>query len=61
MTKNRKFNGKPTTRLITSIERATVDRIDALIAYPRGNRAEFVRRAIERELERRQSDDYWTP
>lgn len=64
MSKNRLFRGAPTVRLITSVEASTVARIDELINYPfggypygsrhpaRGNRAEFVRLAIEVELAR---------
>lgn len=59
MSKNRQFNGAPTTRLIVSVEQATVAAVDDLINYPwgndhpaRGNRAEFVRLAIQEKLER---------
>ncbi len=48
-------------RLIVSVEADTVASIDALMKQGRQhghrNRAEFVRRAIERELARCQSDD----
>ena len=59
MSKNRLFRGAPTVRLIVSVEKDTVRRIDRVIGYPlgsdhpaHGNRAEFVRLAIERELAR---------
>ncbi|WP_159876863.1 toxin-antitoxin system protein [Aquitalea denitrificans] len=59
MSKNRKFDGTPTTRLIVSVEQSTVAAVDALINYPwgndhpvRGNRAEFVPLAIQEKLER---------
>lgn len=49
-------------RLIVSVEADAVARIDALMEQGRQhshrNRAEFVRRAIERELARCQSDDF---
>lgn len=52
-------------RLIVSVEADIVTRIDALMKQGRQhghrNRAEFVRRAIERELARCQSDDFHTP
>lgn len=66
MSKNRKFHGKPKQRLIVSVDDDTVARIDALIGYMRpmlthrhpacGNRSEFVRLAIERELARWDDD-----
>lgn len=59
----RRFN-QP-VRLIVSVETDTVEHIDALMRQGRQhshrNRAEFVRRAIERELARCQSDDLPTP
>lgn len=68
MAKNRQFHGEPVSRLIVSIEQETVEAIDKLIGYPygsrhpaEGNRAEFVRLAIERELERCKSDDFGGP
>lgn len=52
-------------RLIVSVEADTVASIDRLMNHSRQhshrNRAEFVRRAIERELARCQSDDLHTP
>ncbi|MDR5900351.1 hypothetical protein QC823_15405 [Halomonas vilamensis] len=52
-------------RLIVSVEADTVAAVDALMHRGRQhghrNRAEFVRRAIERELARCQSDDFHTP
>lgn len=52
-------------RLIVSVEADTVACIDSLMKQGRQhshcNRAEFVRRAIERELSRCQSDDFHTP
>jgi len=52
-------------RLIVSVEADTVARVDALMHQGRQhshrNRAEFVRRAIERELARCHSDDFHTP
>lgn len=49
-------------RLIVSVEAETVASIDRLMKHGRQhnhrNRAEFVRRAIERELARCQSDDF---
>ncbi|MCE7520536.1 ribbon-helix-helix domain-containing protein [Halomonas titanicae] len=51
-------------RLIVNVEADTVARIDALMKQGRQhghhNRAEFVRRAVERELARCQSDDFPT-
>ena len=51
-------------RLIVSIEADTVAAIDALMRLGRvhghRNRSEFVRRAIERELQRCQADDFQT-
>lgn len=65
MSKNRLFHGKPTTRLIVSVETATVERIDQLMnrgaCHGHRNRAEFVRQAIERELARCRNDDSWSP
>lgn len=59
MSKNRSFDGLPCMRLILSVELGTVDAIDSLIGYPYGsrhpaggNRAEFVRQAIEEKLAR---------
>lgn len=52
-------------RLIVSVEADTVASIDRLMKQGRQhthrNRAEFVRRAIERELACCQSDDFLTP
>jgi hypothetical protein len=68
MARNRQFKGKPVSRLIVSVEQETIEAIDKLIGYPfgschpaRGNRAEFVRLAIERELSRGRNDDYFSP
>lgn len=57
MSKNpRKFEGTNIVRLIVSVEQETVSAIDTLMHSGRfhghRNRAEFVRRAIENELER---------
>lgn len=67
MSTNRLFHGKPKQRLIVSVDNETVARMDELIGYPfgsnhpaRGNRSEFVRLAIEAELQRWQSDDLQT-
>ena len=53
-----------TTRLIVSVEVATVAAVDAVMEqgnhHPHRNRSEFVRQAIERELARCQSDDFRT-
>ncbi|MDF1781942.1 MAG: hypothetical protein P1U67_11650 [Alcanivoracaceae bacterium] len=64
MSKNRMFNGANTQRLIVSIEAETISKVDKLIdrrepkRHPaRGNRSEFVRLAIERELTRWRNDD----
>jgi len=50
------------TRLIVSVEAATVTAVDAVMRQGRHhrhrNRSEFVRQAIERELARCQSDDF---
>lgn len=55
----RKF--RKSMRLIVSVECQTVEAIDNLMTLGRHhrhrNRAEFVRQAIERELERCKSDD----
>ncbi|WP_303856840.1 hypothetical protein [Salinicola salarius] len=64
MSKNpRKF--RQPNRLIVSVEQSTVDEIDAMMIRRRHhqhrNRAEFVRLAIERELERCKSDDFGGP
>ena len=52
-------------RLIVSVETDTVSAVDALMHRGRHhqhrNRSEFVRRAIERELARCQSDDFHSP
>lgn len=52
-------------RLIVSVEAATVAAVDTLMKSGRHhqhrNRSEFVRRAIERELARCQSDDFHSP
>jgi hypothetical protein len=52
------------TRLIVSVESATVAAVDAVMHqgkhHRHRNRAEFVRLAIERELARCQSDDFPT-
>jgi len=51
-------------RLIVSVEAQTVDVIDAYMNagdyHGHRNRSEFVRRVIERELRRCQSDDFCT-
>ena len=64
MSKNRLFHGNPTRRLIVSVDLDTVSKVDRLIGWQSnkrhpacGNRSEFVRQAIERELARWQSDD----
>jgi len=63
MSNPRKF--RQPVRLIVSIEAQTVSAVDAYMkagSYHRhGNRSEFVRRAIEREIRRCQSDDLCTP
>ena len=50
------------TRLIVSVDVATVEAIDRLMAEGRHhrhrNRSEFVRLAVERELARCRSDDF---
>lgn len=64
MSKNPRRFTRP-VRLIVSVEADTVAHIDALMRQGRQhghrNRAEFVRRAIERELARCQSDDFQAP
>lgn len=64
MSKNPRTFSRP-VRLIVSVEADTVASIDRLMNYSRQhnhrNRAEFVRRAIEKELSRCQSDDFHTP
>ena len=56
MSKNRMFGHIPKRRLIVSVEDQTVDAIDDLLSrgtlrHPAaGNRSEFVRVAIEKEL-----------
>ncbi len=51
-------------RLIVSVEAQTVDAIDAYMNaggyHDHRNRSEFVRRALERELRRYRSDDFYT-
>ncbi len=58
----RKF--RQPVRLIVSIEAQTVNAIDAYMNaggnHGHRNRSEFVRRAIEREIRRCQSDDFCT-
>lgn len=53
------------TRLIVSVDAATVAAVDALMEqgthHRHRNRSEFIRRAIERELARCQSDDFHSP
>ena len=59
----RKF--RQPVRLIISVEAQTVNAIDAYMNaggnHGHRNRSEFVRRAIEGELRRCQSDDFCTP
>ena len=56
MSKNRMFRGKPTCRLIISVELSTVNAVDNHLSKGRiwrcGNRSEFVRTAIEEKLRR---------
>jgi metal-responsive CopG/Arc/MetJ family transcriptional regulator len=59
MNKNRRLKDYSATRLIVSLETATVEAVDKLIGKPfgrkhpvKGNRSEFVRQAIEEKLER---------
>jgi len=63
MSNPRKF--RQPVRLIVSIEAQAVNAIDAYMKagnyHRHGNRSEFVRRAIEREIRRCQSDDLCTP
>ena len=63
MSNPRKF--RQPVRLIVSIEAQTVSAVDAYMKagnyHRHGNRSEFVRRAIEREIRRCQSDDLCTP
>jgi metal-responsive CopG/Arc/MetJ family transcriptional regulator len=60
MSKNPRLFKKP-IRLIVNVEADTVKQIDELMRRRRyhshGNRAEFVRQAIESELARCKSDD----
>ncbi len=57
MSRNRMFGDEPKSRLIVSVEDVVIDAIDDLLSrrdlnHPAvGNRSEFVRLAIERELE----------
>lgn len=64
MSKNPRRFTRP-VRLIVSVEADAVASIDRLmhqgLQHAHRNRAEFVRRAIERELSRCQSDDFHTP
>lgn len=61
MSKNPRRFDDP-TRLIVSVEQRVVGEVDEILSmhgagpHPHGNRAEFVRLAIERELERCQCD-----
>ncbi|WP_375171706.1 ribbon-helix-helix domain-containing protein [Marinobacter sp.] len=57
MAKNRMFGDTPKRRLIVSVDDMTIDAIDKLLKPGRntshpaaGNRSEFVRMAIKREL-----------
>jgi metal-responsive CopG/Arc/MetJ family transcriptional regulator len=63
MSRNPRRLRKP-ERLIVSVESATVAAVDRVMAqgshHKHRNRSEFVRRAIERELVRCQSDDLET-
>ncbi|MBQ0754232.1 MAG: ribbon-helix-helix protein, CopG family [Gammaproteobacteria bacterium] len=63
MSRNPRTFRKP-VRLILSVEAETVAAIDALMKaggiHGHRNRSEFVRRAIERELRRCESDDFKT-
>lgn len=57
MSRLRRFHGAPTTRLIVSVEDSFIEALDAHIGrgsrHPAsGNRAEFVRLAIEEKLVR---------
>ena len=54
MTKCRRFNGEPVNRLIVSVPRVVVAKVDAQIAATRRSlcRSEFVRLAILEKLER---------
>jgi len=64
MSKNPRRFAEP-VRLIVSVEAEVVAAIDKLMSQGRyhghRNRAEFVRRAIERELTRLKTDDYPSP
>ena len=64
MSKNPRRFAEP-VRLIVSVEAEVVAAIDKLMSQGRHhghrNRAEFVRRAIERELTRLKTDDYPSP
>lgn len=57
-------NFRKASRLIVSVEAEAVRAIDALMKVGRHhrhqNRSEFVRQAIEREMQRCQSDDFET-
>jgi len=64
MSRNRLFRGAPVRRLIVSVELEMVSKVDELIGWRSGqrhpawgNRSEFVRLAIERELARWSLDD----
>lgn len=63
--KLRRFGGRAVVRLIVSVEKSTVERLDRLICYTRhptcGNRSEFVRQAIEEKLAQETPDDYSSP
>lgn len=53
MTRCRRFNGAPITRLIVSVPADTVAEVDRVIADPaRLSRSEFVRLAIAEKLAR---------
>lgn len=64
MSKNPRTFARP-VRLIVSVEADMVAAMDAVMCSGRQhnhrNRAEFVRRAIERELARCHFDDFHTP
>tara|TARA_R110002074_G_scaffold316748_1_gene487206 strand:+ start:3967 stop:4161 length:195 start_codon:yes stop_codon:yes gene_type:complete len=64
MSRNPRRLRKP-ERLIVSVDVATIAAVGALMKSGRHhhhrNRSEFVRRAIERELARCQSDDFHSP
>lgn len=55
---NRRFGNAPTIRMIVSIEKHTIEKLDQFVEAigerrpGQGNRSEFVRQAIEEKMQR---------